>query len=316
MTSKAMTADVLQFADNLHLYLARFTNFALRIRRAGIAAAFSGMEAVMKRPSRIQLLTCLCAGVALVPGFVFALMPTCGFTDAVRTTAPSQDVVHFAWSPDSRRAAVTVKANSEEASDIQTRVETFVRHRYSHGVPYLRAKELGAEALPILEAMLRDTSETEYWDTIVMTMGFIGDSSSVGTLVDFLENRFDGEVTLRQFGALLSVNNALGNIAGNGSLHALDYLSTACYVKIWLAKGLKWHYRHYSGERLAVLLAKLGANGLSISGTNRAREILLSLQKHPESARSASALRPNIEEGLERIDRIQKEGALKVFGRQ
>ena len=87
-------------------------------------------------------------------------------------------------------------------------------------------------------------------------------------------------------------------------------------MKIWLAKGLKWHYRHYSGERLAVLLAKLGANGLSISGTNRAREILLSLQKHPESARSASALRPNIEEGLERIDRIQKEGALKVFGRQ
>jgi hypothetical protein len=180
----------------------------------------------------------------------------------------------------------------------------------------LKARELGAEAPPTLEAMLRDTSETEYWDVIVTTMGFIGDSSCVGTLVDFLENRFKGEVNSWQLGALLSAISALGHIAGNGSSSALEYLSRACYVRTWEAKALKWHFRKYSGERLAILLAKIGVNGLSVSGTDRARHILLDLQSHPESAKSAAALKSNIKEGLERIDRIQKEGAVKVFGGQ
>jgi hypothetical protein len=108
----------------------------------------------------------------------------------------------------------------------------------------------------------------------------------------------------------------MGHIAGNGSVRALDYLAKACYVKTWLTKELKWHYRNYSEEKLAILLAKIGVNGLSFSGADRAREILTNLQKNPESTKSAIALKYNIEEGLERIQRLQKEGAVNVFGGQ
>lgn len=245
----------------------------------------------MKRPSSIQLLACLCATIALVP-------------------------VYSASSLEGDRVAVIGKATSAETSDIQTRVENFARHIYPHGVPYLEAKRLGVEALPTLEELLRDTSQVEFWTTIVETMGFIGDSSSVKPLVDFVENRFEGDVNIREFSALLSVNGALGFIAGNGSSAAIEYLSRGCYVKTWMARDLKWHYGKYSGGKLALLLTRIAVNGLSCSGTDTAKSTLLELKEHPENESTASALSSNIREGLERIDRIQKEGADSVFGAQ
>jgi len=308
-------ADVPQLANNVHFFR-MLSNLLFEVRSSAGTTILSRKEAIVKRLSRIQLLTCLCAAIALVPGVSSALMCGGGLVDAVSSTSLHQHFTHPVWSADGKGGAVTGKANSEQASDIRTRVDDFVHRRYIHGVPYLKAKKLGSEALPTLEAMLRDTSETEHWDIIVTTMGYIGDSSSVVTLVDFIENRFKGEVNSWQCVALLSSIGALGHIAGNGSSSALEYLSKACYVKTWEAKALKWHFRKYSGERLAIVLAKFGVNGLSKSGTERARELLLNLERHPESAKSESALKPNIEEGLQRIDRIQKEGALKVFEKQ
>jgi hypothetical protein len=205
---------------------------------------------------------------------------------------------------------------SHEPKNLQSRVEEFVHARYFHGVPYFEAKKLDIKALPILKAMLEDTLQVEYWPTIIMTIGFIGEDSTVDILVDFIENRFEGEVSVNQFGALLTVNCALGHIASGGSERALEYLAKACYVKRWLAKELKWYYGNYSGEKLAILLAKIGVNGLSFSGTDRAKEILNDLQKNPESAKSAIDLKYNIEEGLVRIRRLQEEGTMNFFGGQ
>jgi hypothetical protein len=204
--------------------------------------------------------------------------------------------------------------SSPTGADVRQRVEAFAHKRYTHGVPYLEARALGTEALPILKAMLADVREEEYWPTIVTIMGFIGDPGSTDDLVGFLENRFAGEVTLNQFRALLLVNGALGHIAGNGGVRALEYLAQGARASTWLAKDLKWSYRHHAGEDLAVLLAKIAVNGLSFSGTERAREILSELQRNPESARTGLALKSNIEEGLPRIERLQREGAARVFG--
>jgi hypothetical protein len=207
------------------------------------------------------------------------------------------------------------RIRSEEVA-ISRAVRSFVHQRYIEGVPYLKARALGAQAIPILQGLLADPLEEEFWPTIVMTMGFIGDEAAVDALIDFLENRFEREVSIDQFRALLVVNSALGHIAGEGSARALDYLAESCYVGTWQEKNLRWSYGTYSGERLAVLLAKIGVNGLSFSGTERAHQIMSDLQLRPEAAKYASALEPNIEEGLVRLERIRTEGRDRVFGGQ
>ena len=213
------------------------------------------------------------------------------------------------------REDISGRVRSEEA-EISRTVRSFVHQRYIEGVPYLRARALGEQAVPVLQEMLADPLEEEFWPTIVITMGFIGDDRAVDALIDFLENRFDQEVSLNQFRALLVVNSALGHIAGQGSVRALDYLVESCYVATWLEKSLRWSYGKYSGERLAVLLAKIGVNGLSFTGTERAHRILSDLKARPESERYASALEPNIEEGLVWLERIRTEGRDRVFGEQ
>jgi hypothetical protein len=275
----------------------------------------SGKEATVKRLSRMRFFTRLCAAVVLLSGVACVIFPGPRQAGAISIADPKQNLTSSPWPMNGNGGAISRKSNPGEAADIRTRVEKFVHRKYN-AVPYLKSKALGSEAVPILQAMLRDTSETANWATIIMALGFIGDSSSVGPFIDFLENRFDGDVNLNQFGALLTVLDALGFIANNGSVAALEYLSNACYVKTWMAKDLKWHFRHYSGESLDILLAKIGVNGLSYSGTDKAREILLSLEENPESAKSGVELKPNIEEGLERIDRIQKEGVTRVFRAQ
>jgi hypothetical protein len=201
-----------------------------------------------------------------------------------------------------------------QADDLELRVRDFVHQRYVHGVPYGGARELGPEAVPILEAMLDDPTEEEFLPTIVMTIGFIGEESSLAALVDFLENRHHGEVSIHQFRALLAVNSAMGHIAGRGSALAFDYLARGCRSATWREKELAWSYQHWSGEGLAILLSKISVNGLSFTGTERAEEILLDLRENPESPASAAALLPNIDEGLVRIQRIRESGPEEVFG--
>lgn len=192
-------------------------------------------------------------------------------------------------------------------------VERFVHQQYIHGVPYRAAKQLGPTALPHLERMLQDQSEEEHWAKIVTIIGFIGNIRSAEPLIIFLEDRFKGEVTIHQFRALLMVNEALGHVARNGSQVAFEHLMSGCNIDMWIKKGIKWRYANYYGERLAILLAKVSVNGLSHSGMDEAKEILLGLKAKPESDKAAIALHWNIEEGLERIDRIRNEGATAVF---
>jgi hypothetical protein len=263
----------------------------------------------------MRFFTRLCAAVVLLSGVACVIFPGPRQAGAISIADPKQNLTSSAWPTNGNGGAISRKSNPGEAADIRTRVEKFVHRKYN-AVPYLKSKALGSEAVPILQAMLRDTSETANWATIIMALGFIGDSSSVGPFIDFLENRFEGGVNIGQLNALLNVLDALGFIANNGSSSALGYLSKACYVKTWMDEDLKWHFRNYSGERLAILLAQEGVMGLSYSGTDKAKEILLSLQKHPESEKSGAELAPQIRQGLKQVDRIQKEGVTRVFRAQ
>ena len=213
----------------------------------------------------------------------------------------------------------------------EDRVKEFVRQEYVHGIPYDKARSLGPAAIPILESMLSDSKEQAAWPNIVTTLGYVGNESSTEHLIDFLENRFQEEINPNQFRALLLAPPALGHLAQRGDRKAYSYLQELAAEGLTGKRKFKWRFGSYSGEVLSLQMAEVAVNGIAVTGTSDARAFLLRVEdslkgdeREPPSSllpwtsdapmeEADTALKGNIDQGLALIDRIQNEGASKVF---
>jgi hypothetical protein len=156
--------------------------------------------------------------------------------------------------------------------------------------------------------MLRDEDQKSWWSNIVTTIGYIGHCTGYDTLRSFTWDRFEGEVDLETFQALIAAQGVLGHIAAFDCARALEEIETGVDPRSW--NGLPWKYRNWEGRKLAVLWSKLSINALSYTGKEGSASVLARLQEHPY----AESQRSNIEEGISRNEMIKSVG-LQEFER-
>jgi hypothetical protein len=191
---------------------------------------------------------------------------------------------------------------------LEQRVLGLVDKHYIDGVLYAEAKGLGREAVPVLLKLLDDTSQKQFWVNIVVTLGFIEDSSAREPLLDFLE-KAEGEVDGFAVRALLAVPFAIGCIASNGDSRAFDVLQERARTPH--IRRARWAFRGTDADRL---LAEQAVSGLSVSGLPQARGVLESMAAEQGGpAPVQKGLSDQIRQGLATLDRIRDEGRSKIF---
>jgi hypothetical protein len=199
---------------------------------------------------------------------------------------------------------------SQDGDAESSNVRDFVRKHYIHGIKYEAAKAFGPTAIPYLVEMLNDNKEKEFWVNIIVTLGFIEDSSALDALIAYLEN-LRGKVDAYTFRALLSVPFAIGCIASNGDAEAIRYLIDI--VEAPAESPLEWSFQNQDCRRLLVERATIG---LAVSGRAEARIKLLEIedQLHAEGETSTRRfLIGHIREGIHVMDRIVSEGRASIF---
>jgi len=197
---------------------------------------------------------------------------------------------------------------------IKTSVDDLVHKHYMDGIPYAAAHALGPAALPYLFELLGNPEEKLFWVNIIVTTGFLENSSAIDPLVAFLENT-QGEVDSFTFRALLSVPYALGCIAANqGDAKAFQYL--ADNLETPLNQTVRWSYR---SKPVDELIAEQSVMGLAVSGQPEARILLLDLKDKiakKTDPKSHALSYGNIGQALAIIDRIATEGRSAVLNPQ
>jgi hypothetical protein len=190
-------------------------------------------------------------------------------------------------------------------------VREFVSRHYIHGMPYDQAQSYGKQAIPELLAMLQDQSVQQYWPNIVMTLGYIGDASAAGPLIKFMESSY-GELSLEKFRTILRVFQALGHMSQSGNPELLKVLREYTSLNSWRVKNLRFSYNQYKGAALSEVLARQAIVGLGISGRVEANARLKELTRARDTRKDWS---DNLAEAIMLNDRVNREGAKKVFGK-
>lgn len=199
---------------------------------------------------------------------------------------------------------------SQETNVFRIQVQDFIHKHYLHGINYQTAKALGPTAIPYLVEMLNVPQQKEFWVNIIVTLGFIEDSSAFDALVMYLES-CRGAVDEYTFRALISVPFAIGCIASNGDPGAMRYLINL--VDASASAPLVWSFQ---GQDCRRLLAEKATIGLAVSGRTEARVKLLAMKKQMDKEGVTSTrqyLIDHVREGLDVMDRIADKGRASVF---
>lgn len=198
--------------------------------------------------------------------------------------------------------------------EIKLKVDDLVGKHYMDGVPYASANALGSQSLPYLFELLEDQSQKPYWVNIIVTIGFIEDSSAILPLLTFLETPVD-EVDSFSFRALLSIPYALGCIASNGSTQALDFLGEKAENPD--QSPLRWTFR---GKPIDQIISEQSVMALAVSGRPEARQVLENLQtisvKSGDKTSNAFRKGVSVNQGLVLMDRIKTNGRARVLNPQ
>ncbi|MHC1728514.1 MAG: HEAT repeat domain-containing protein [Syntrophobacteraceae bacterium] len=193
------------------------------------------------------------------------------------------------------------------------RVDQLVKKHYMDGIQYEQANALGKEAIPHLLELLHNPAEKQFWVNVIVTLGFIEDSSALDPLISFLESA-KGEVDGFTFRAMTSVPFAIGCVASNGDRKALEFLKEM--AKAPPPSVLQWSFGQ---QKIENLLTAEALTGLAVSGRPEARTELLKLKSEIEN-RNAPAGREfllgNIKDGLQTLDRMNIEGRSRMFNPQ
>ena len=128
-------------------------------------------------------------------------------------------------------ASFSFVAATENATAL--RVRTFLETPSPYGVTYFAAKDLGADAIPLLIQTLHNPAASEHWEKTVYALGIIGDSSARQPLINFLESG-RGRVSDVEYQAKRGVPVALGYILNQSKDEKiLDYLTGGVQTSVW-----------------------------------------------------------------------------------
>lgn len=196
---------------------------------------------------------------------------------------------------------------------VAQKVNQLVKMHYMDGIQYVEAKALGREAVPHLVELLNNPAEKQFWVNVIVTLGFIEDSSALDPLIAFLESA-KGEVDGFIFRALTSVPFAIGCIASNGDQRAFDFLRQM--VTVPPPSVMQWSFRQ---QKIADLLRAEAVTGLGVSGRPEARAELVKLKSGIESRNAPAGrefLLDNIGDSLRTLDKMSIEGRSRMFNPQ
>jgi hypothetical protein len=164
------------------------------------------------------------------------------------------------------------------ASSAPTRSEvlSFVQTMWMHGPPFHRAQDLGSASLSTLYEALRDQNSRRYWSNAVFAIGAIGDTASFDTLLNFIWDRFSGDVDLDTFRALMGAQAAFGTMSAR-SPKVLQYLERTSRPVAW--RAIRWRYESNSGDKLSRIMSKMAIQSLSLSASPGAALALNDLRR-------------------------------------
>jgi hypothetical protein len=124
-----------------------------------------------------------------------------------------------------------------------TNIDRFVRVSFHEGIPFKAAQEaLDKDALPRLYAIMKDPSQSEYWDRAAALVGMIGrDAESAKELVDYAKRPIDWKVIKEERRATSHVIAKAGIFRWLGRMGADEVLVRALspeganeIVKAWI----------------------------------------------------------------------------------
>jgi hypothetical protein len=235
------------------------------------------------------------------PWLPLVLLLAAGWVSGCRTAAPSD-----------------VTPSPAVEGDTAARVEAFVRQTHPHGVPYEAAREFGAGAIPILEAMLADETAMSTWPNVVVTLAILGDDRVGRRLIEFIRLDPVRQLSPSHCMAKYSALMALGYLVNHTSDAAcLEFLVQAARPAYWEDLAPRWSSPFESTSLTRNLqLANMAMLGLALSGHPDAIRALESMRE-PELApagRQLQAARSGLlDEALEASRMIARDGLTEYY---
>ena len=151
--------------------------------------------------------------------------------------------------------------------------QEFVAQTFIHGVPFDQARALGPAAVPVLTKLLQQeaqragSAEEPTLANIAVTLGILGDPSSVDPLINFIQSG-SGRLSRQSYAARTGAVMALGYLVNASSdARALKYLQDRTDPASWGRRTLGWEspFAQSAGER-DQQLAETAVLGLALTG--------------------------------------------------
>ena len=157
-------------------------------------------------------------------------------------------------------------------------VQEFVSQHYFDGLPFDKASAYSEADLPQLEALLADSSKSEYWANVAGAIGVIGGERASDKLIGFIQSNAErSSVNVNTYRAGLDAVLSLGYAANDGDQKALNYLSSAARA---LETAPAARASASSGRTLKLserIVGQVAVQGLALSGRAEALNVLSTL---------------------------------------
>jgi FG-GAP-like repeat len=223
---------------------------------------------------------------------------------AAYRTAPATVAVAAAGPPQPQLAGAPAQMD----------IRDFVRQVFIHGVPFEEASRYDPSAVPTLLAMLRDPAEEDFWATIAVVLGMIGDERVVEPMISFIQSGAGpAGPSPAEYRAKTSALMSLGYLVNRtGNQRALNYLQESVRPDAWAARNMAGTapFQASTAER-DIDLSKHAILGLALSGRPEAAQTLRSLQQPAgtDAARAFQAqIRDLVSEALNEHQRVSSQG--------
>lgn len=198
------------------------------------------------------------------------------------------------------------------AATTPEQVKSFVRQVYFEGVPYEEASQLSWDiALPVLQGVLNNPSDAQYWANAVVTIGMIGDDQGAKLLMEFIErDEAKAKLNRAQTVAKTSAVMALGYIVNKtGNEAALAFLTNGVEPNAWQKRGIGWTGSfHRNVTERDSQLASMAVLGLGVSGNAEAAQALLALKQGTRGTQAVPGISSLAEEALTANEEISTAG--------
>ena len=207
--------------------------------------------------------------------------------------------------------AACAPAQQAPPATLDATVRAFVTPTYAHGVPYDRARNLGAQAVPVLITLIDEPSMRPHRSNIVVTLGILGTGPSIKTVIDTIE-RGTGALDADEVRVRMDAITALGYAANVSTDPAvLTYLRDGLDTNVW-DKRATW--RLSDGSNAAARLRNRSVAALGLSGKPDALTALTALDSTiPVRGAPRSSLKALVEEAITTNQFIAANGLSKYY---